>query len=151
MHYCGLWLITWMQKKKIGHLKVLGYRFDKFVHHMKWLSMPNAQPDDLFVKGIKGKSSCYRRPECIKWGYNWTKQIKNTKNFKSHCREKNKQKSHKDPDPTQIEFHCVRREQLCNQRGRKARLSATLKHRPLEVDGVSYVCESNQFIWSVEC
>lgn len=44
--------MTWMQNK-LGTYIVLGYRFDKFVHHMKWLSMSDAQPDNLFVKGIK--------------------------------------------------------------------------------------------------
>lgn len=33
MHYSGMWLMqNWA-------LIVLGYRFDKFIHHMKWLSL----------------------------------------------------------------------------------------------------------------
>lgn len=48
------WSVAYdLNAKQTGHLKVLGYRFDKFVHHMKWLSMPDAQPDNLFVEGIK--------------------------------------------------------------------------------------------------
>lgn len=47
---------------------------------MKWLSMPNAQRDNLFVKGIKGnvaaKVEGLNASDYIKWGYKSTKQIK---------------------------------------------------------------------------
>lgn len=49
------WSVAYdLNAKQTGHLKLLGYKFDKFVHDMKWLSMPNAQPDKQFVKGNKG-------------------------------------------------------------------------------------------------
>lgn len=48
------WSVAYdLNAKQTGHLKLLGYRFDKFVQDMKWLSMPDAQPNNQFVNGIK--------------------------------------------------------------------------------------------------
>ena len=130
--------------------------------------MPTAQPDDLLVNGIKGNVAAKRRgvkhlrPEYIKWGYNLTKQIKhkNTLNLIAEEKSTKKKKKKKGPqinlcsEPTQASVILLKSEHLCRQRGRKARLSATLKHRLSESDGVFYQSArpcGYQFMWSGEC
>lgn len=122
---------------------------------MKWLSMPNAQPDNLLVKGIKCNVAAKVE------GLNTSDQSisnefktepsksKTQKHIKSHCGKEESQK--KTPNKTfassqkQPTFILLK-VSISAVRGRqKARLSATLEHR-LSENGwsISSVCT---FVW----
>lgn len=92
--------------------------------------MPNAQQDNLFVKGIKGNVAAKEE------GFNTSDQSisnevttesskSNTKHVKSHCRKKRSQKKtpiNLSSEPTQVKFHPVKSEQLGRQERAKSKI-----------------------------
>lgn len=81
--------------------------------------MPDTQPDNLFVKGIKCNVAAkvegfkHLRPEYTKQGYSWTKQNKTQKHFKSQ--KKKSQKTQINLSSEQVKFHPIKNEYFYHQ------------------------------------